>query len=104
MQGRMALEARQHPGASVSLSALTVSNLRSIEHAELEVSAGLTHIRGDNGSGKISPLETMCLLRRGRSFRTRNNEWLMQRGKDHLRVIGRVVGWRSNAGSTPGHP
>ena len=75
----------------MSLSELTVSNLRSIEHAQLEVSTGLTLIWGDNGSGKTSLLEAMFLLGRGRSFRTRNNERLIQRGKDHLRVIGRVA-------------
>jgi DNA replication and repair protein RecF len=75
----------------MSLSGLAVSNLRSIEHAELELSPGLTLIWGDNGSGKTSLLEAMFLLGRGRSFRTRNNERLIQRGKDHLRVIGRVT-------------
>jgi DNA replication and repair protein RecF len=74
----------------VSLAHLTVSNLRSIEHAELDVSPGLTLIWGDNGSGKTSLLEAIFLLGRGRSFRTRNNERLIQRGKDHLRVIGRI--------------
>jgi DNA replication and repair protein RecF len=74
----------------MSLSGLTISNLRCIEHAELEVSPGLTLIWGDNGSGKTSVLEAMFLLGRGRSFRTRNNERLIQHGKDHLRVVGRV--------------
>ncbi len=74
----------------MSLAELTVSHLRCIEHAELETSPGLTLIWGDNGSGKTSLLEAMFLLGRGRSFRTRNNERLIQRGKDHLRVIGRI--------------
>ncbi len=74
----------------MSLAHLTVSNLRSIEHAELDVAPGLTLIWGDNGSGKTSLLEAIFLLGRGRSFRTRNNERLIQRGKDHLRVIGRI--------------
>ena len=51
---------------------------------------GSTLIWGDNGSGKTSLLEAMFLLGRGRSFRTRNNERLVQRGNDHLRVIGRI--------------
>jgi len=77
-------------GISVSLAQLTVCNLRSIEHAVLDVSPGLTLIWGDNGSGKTSLLEAIFLLGRGRSFRTRNNDRLIQRGKDHLRVIGRI--------------
>jgi AAA domain len=89
--GKDRARCRQSFGAFVSLSQLTVSNLRSIEHAELDVSPGLTLIWGDNGSGKTSLLEAMFLLGRGRSFRTRNNERLIQRGKDHLRVIGRVA-------------
>jgi DNA replication and repair protein RecF len=75
----------------VSLSELTVSNLRSIKHAELEVSPGLTLIWGDNGSGKTLLLEAMLLLGCGRSFRTRNNERQIKREKDHLRVIWRVA-------------
>jgi DNA replication and repair protein RecF len=81
----------------MSLFELTVSNLRCIDQAELEVPPGLTLISGDNGSGKTSLLEAIFLLGRGRSFRTRNNERLIQRGKDHLRVIGRVGAAREAA-------
>jgi DNA replication and repair protein RecF len=74
----------------VSLLELTVTNVRSVEAAELKIPAGLTLIWGENGSGKTSLLEAMFLLGRGRSFRTRNSERLIRRGQDHLRVIGRV--------------
>jgi DNA replication and repair protein RecF len=74
----------------MSLRQLTVTNLRCIEQAELEVPAGLTLIWGGNGSGKTSLLEAIFLLGRGRSFRTRNTERLIRRGQDHLRVIGRI--------------
>jgi DNA replication and repair protein RecF len=76
----------------MSLAELTVTNLRCIEQAQLEVSTGLTLIWGGNGSGKTSLLEAIFLLGRGRSFRTRNTERLIRRGQDHLRVIGRVQG------------
>jgi len=76
----------------MSLRQIAVSNLRCIEHAELEVPPGLTLIWGGNGSGKTSVLEAMFLLGRGRSFRTRNTDRLTRRGQDHLRVIGRVSG------------
>src|SRR6266436_547829 len=72
------------------LTELTVTGLRCIEHAELEIPLAL--VCGDNGSGKTSLLEAMFLLGRGRSFRTRNSERLIRRGQDHLRVIGRVGG------------
>jgi DNA replication and repair protein RecF len=74
------------------LAELTVTHLRCIEHAQLEIPPGLALICGGNGSGKTSLLEAVFLLGRGRSFRTRNSERLIQRGQDHLRVIGRVVG------------
>ena len=80
----------QASGRSVSLAELTVTNLRCVEHAQLEVPAGLTLIWGGNGSGKTSLLEAMFLLGRGRSFRTRNTGRLITRGQDHLRVVGRV--------------
>jgi len=73
------------------LAELTVTQLRCIEHAELEIPPGLALIYGGNGSGKTSLLEAIFLLSRGRSFRTRNSERLIQRGQDHLRVTGRVM-------------
>jgi len=74
----------------MSLSHLTLTNVRCIEHAALEIPRGLTLISGPNGSGKTSVLEGAFMLGRGRSFRTRNNERLIRYEQDHLRVIGRV--------------
>jgi DNA replication and repair protein RecF len=76
----------------MSLAELTVTNLRCIEHVQLEVPTGLTLIWGGNGSGKTSLLEAIFLLGRGRSFRTRNTDRLIRHGQDHLRVIGRLQG------------
>ena len=74
----------------MSLRHITITNLRCVQQAELEVSSGLTLVWGGNGSGKTSILEAVFLLGRGRSFRTRNTDRLITRGKDHLRVVGRV--------------
>jgi DNA replication and repair protein RecF len=74
----------------MSLAELTVTNLRCIEHAQLEVPDGLTLIWGGNGSGKTSLLESIFLLGRGRSFRIRNTSRLIRHGQNHLRVIGRL--------------
>ena len=82
----------------MSLAQIHLSNLRSIEHADLELSPGLTLIWGGNGSGKTSVLEAIFLLGRGRSFRTRNTHRLITRGQDRLRVIGRIS--RTTAGQT----
>jgi DNA replication and repair protein RecF len=75
----------------VSLTHLTVENLRCIERADLEIPLGLSLVWGGNGSGKTSLLEAVFLLGRGRSFRTRNSERLIAREQDHLRVIGRAL-------------
>jgi DNA replication and repair protein RecF len=74
----------------MSLQAVTITDVRCISHAELEIPPGLSLIWGGNGSGKTSILESIFLLGRGRSFRTRNTERLIRRGQDHLRVIGQV--------------
>jgi DNA replication and repair protein RecF len=74
------------------LTSLAVRDVRCIEQADLEIAPGLTLIWGDNGSGKTSLLESIFLLGRGRSFRTRNTERLIRRGQDHLRVIGHIEG------------
>jgi DNA replication and repair protein RecF len=72
----------------MSLTHVTVSGLRCIAQAELEIPEALTLICGPNASGKTSLLEGIFLLGRGRSFRTRNSERLITYGEDHLRVIG----------------
>jgi DNA replication and repair protein RecF len=75
----------------MSLQDLSVTNLRCIEHAQLQTASGLTLIAGANGAGKTSLLEGMFMLGRGRSFRSRNNERLIRYGQNHLRVIGDIT-------------
>ena len=74
----------------MSLSEVTISNLRCIEHADLRLPPGLTLVYGGNGSGKTSLLEGIFVLGRGRSFRTRNSERLIRRGQAHMRITGDV--------------
>lgn len=75
----------------MSLSELIVDDVRCIERAELRLHAGQNLIWGGNGSGKTSLLESIFLLGRGRSFRTRNSERLIRHGRDRLVVFGRTV-------------
>ena len=75
----------------MSLSELIVDDVRCIERAELHLHAGQNLIWGDNGSGKTSLLESIFLLGRGRSFRTRNSERLIRQGRDRLVVFGRTA-------------
>src|ERR1700691_5462472 len=74
----------------MALSELSLRDLRCIEHAELSLHPGRNLIWGGNGSGKTSLLESIFLLGRGRSFRTRNSERLIRHGRDRLVVFGRT--------------
>jgi DNA replication and repair protein RecF len=75
----------------MSLADLVLDDVRCIEHAELQLRPGINLIWGGNGSGKTSLLESIFLLGRGRSFRTRNSERLIRHGRDRLVVFGRVA-------------
>jgi len=68
---------------------VTVSALRGIQHAELEIPRGLARVCGDTGSGKTSPLKVVFLPSWGRSFLMGDSEHLIDHGQDHLRVIAR---------------
>src|SRR6202167_5503441 len=72
------------------LAELALENLRCIQRAELVLAPGINLIRGPNASGKTSLLESIFLLGRGRSFRTRNSERLIRHGRDRLVVFGRT--------------
>jgi DNA replication and repair protein RecF len=75
----------------VSLAELTVDNVRCVAHAEVVLHPGQNLIWGGNGSGKTSLLESIFLLGRGRSFRTRNSERLIRHGQSQLVVFGRTA-------------
>lgn len=76
----------------MGLSTLSVDHLRCIERVALELHPGHNLIWGDNASGKTSLLEAVFLLGRGRSFRTRSSERLIQHGRERLVVFGRTDG------------
>ena len=74
----------------MSLTELIVDDVRCIEHAELPLHPGQNLVWGGNGSGKTTLLESIFLLGRGRSFRTRSSERLIRLGRERLVVFGRV--------------
>jgi DNA replication and repair protein RecF len=100
---RVASDQRDTRKNTLSLSDLTVDDLRCIEHAELQLHPGHNLVWGGNGSGKTSLLEAIFLLGRGRSFRTRNSERLIRHGRDRLVVFGRTAASFANP-SLPGQP
>jgi DNA replication and repair protein RecF len=74
----------------MALVDLLVEDLRCIERLELALHPRLNLIAGPNGTGKTSVLESIFLLGRGRSFRTRSSERLIRHGAERLTVFGRV--------------
>lgn len=91
----------------MSLASLSISDLRCIRGASLQLDAGLNLIHGPNGSGKTSVLESIFLMGRGRSFRTRHTEQLISRGADKLTLFAQTqapqhrVGFEYRRGETP---
>jgi DNA replication and repair protein RecF len=67
-----------------------VEDLRCLQRAELALDPRRNLIWGSNGSGKTSLLESIFLLGRGRSFRTRTSEKLIRHGQSRLTVFGRT--------------
>ncbi len=75
----------------MSLSRLSVQNLRNISFVDLEPAEHLNIIYGANGSGKTSLLEAISVLSLGRSFRSRKIKSLIQQESEQLTVFGRLV-------------
>jgi len=82
----------------VSLVELRLGNLRCLQAADLTLHPRLNLITGANGSGKTSLLEAIYLLGRGRSFRTRYTEQLIQQSAAKLWVAGRTEGLAADDG------
>lgn len=76
----------------MSLIELTVEDVRCLQRTQLALDHRRNLIWGSNGSGKTSLLESIFLLGRGRSFRTRNSERLIRHGQPRLTVFGRTDG------------
>lgn len=75
----------------MSLASLKVTGVRSLKEAVLDFGPGLNLIYGANGSGKTSILESIFLVGRGRSFRTRHTEQLITRGGTSLQIFAQTV-------------
>jgi DNA replication and repair protein RecF len=72
----------------MTLLRVQVSDFRCLRSAELEFDPKFTLISGPNASGKTSLLESIYLLGRGRSFRTRRLDNLIRLGADRFVIYG----------------
>jgi DNA replication and repair protein RecF len=74
----------------MSIRRLQVTDFRCLQSADLDLDPRFTLISGANASGKTSLLESIYVLGRGRSFRTRRLEHLIRQGADQFVVFGEV--------------
>jgi DNA replication and repair protein RecF len=72
----------------MTLRRVQVSDFRCLRSAELEFDPKFTLISGPNASGKTSLLESIYVLGRGRSFRTRRLDNLIRLGADRFVIYG----------------
>jgi DNA replication and repair protein RecF len=72
----------------MTLQRIQVSDFRCLHSAELEFDPKFTLISGPNASGKTSVLESIYVLGRGRSFRTRRLDNLIRLGANRFVIYG----------------
>jgi len=72
----------------MTLQRIQVSDFRCLHSAELEFDPKFTLISGPNASGKTSLLESIYVLGRGRSFRTRRLDHLIRLGASRFVIYG----------------
>jgi DNA replication and repair protein RecF len=72
----------------MTLRRVQVSDFRCLRAAELEFDPKFTLISGPNASGKTSLLESIYVLGRGRSFRTRRLDNLIRQGASRFVIYG----------------
>ena len=72
------------------LERLQIDAVRCLRAVDVELHPHRNYLFGLNGAGKTSFLESIHLLGRGRSFRTRQTARLVRQGSDGLTVFGEV--------------
>ncbi|PCJ92458.1 MAG: DNA replication/repair protein RecF [Porticoccaceae bacterium] len=70
------------------LQRLDVHGLRNLRHVQLSLSPGANIFYGSNGGGKTSLLEALHVLGRGRSFRCRTLNPIINQNEDSCTVFG----------------
>jgi DNA replication and repair protein RecF len=72
----------------MTLRRVQVSDFRCLHSVELDLDPQFTLISGPNASGKTSLLESIYVLGRGRSFRTRRLDHLIRSGSERFLIFG----------------
>lgn len=75
----------------MTLKRLLVQDLRNLNSVDINPSARVNLIYGENGSGKTSLLEAINVLALGRSFRSHKHKPLINNGRDTFTVFGKVT-------------
>jgi len=73
------------------LTWIQVEQFRCLSKVELELDPHFNLFVGPNASGKTSLLEALFFLGRGRSFRSRRLETLIQQGERSFLVVGKCA-------------
>lgn len=74
----------------MGLARLEICNIRNLQSVKLELNSGFNAVYGSNGSGKTSFLESLYILGRGTSFRTRDLSRVLQTGSQQFFVSGKL--------------
>ena len=75
---------------------ITVRNCRVIKSTKLTLSPKLNIIIGDNGSGKSSLLEALCILSRGKSYRTSRITEVINHDADSILCNSQISHYSNN--------
>ena len=65
---------------------IEIQNFRNLSSVRLELGEGVNYFWGENGAGKTALLEAVCVLARGRSFRSGHAADLVASGQDAFTV------------------
>ena len=72
------------------VKSLSISNVRNISAAQVDLDPCLNCFIGDNGAGKTSILEALSVLSKGRSFRPGQISSLIGPAGDSLQVVSKI--------------
>lgn len=75
----------------MSLETLRIEDVRCLRRVDISLDHERNYFYGRNGAGKTSVLESVYLLGRGRSFRTRHMSRLVRRGTGGFTVYGEIA-------------